>query len=262
MSAPTITVLSPAAGPTTGGNTVTALGSGFASVSGITVGGTPATSYIVYSDTKLDLTAPGAASAGPVPLVVSTATGTATATYTYTSAGTRNMQFGNASALPNSANSCQLAIGSAGLVRLGALVVVTAATAGYSVGTRLPSIPLITGAAAPSSGAGGCLLSNGSVAAPDWLQPPVGFVTSVTYSPAQTSLYIFITPGSVLTLPPGLPGARGNILNEALGNITLAGTIIDAGSVAVVSTVTVASLGKRSFISDGTNWYIVKGLFG
>jgi len=269
---PTITVLSPAAGPTAGGNTVTVLGSGFASVTGITVGGTPATSYIVYSDTKLDLTAPGPASAGPVPLVVSTATGTATATYTYTSAGTRNMQFGNASALPNSANSCQLAIGSAGLVRLGALIVVTAATAGYHAGTRLPAIPLITGAAAPSSGAGGCLLSNGRVAAPDWLQPPVVFDTSVTYSPAQTSLYVFITPETTLTLPPGLPGARGNILNGAIGNITLAGTIIDAGSVAgtiidagsvaVVSTVTVASRGKRSFISDGTNWYIVKGLFG
>jgi len=261
---PTISVVAPAAGPVAGGNTVTVLGSGFAGVTGITgitVGGVAATAYTVYSDTKLDLTVPGSA-AGPVPLVVSTATGTATATYTYTSAGTRNMQLGNASALPISANSCQLAIGSAGLVRLGAITVVTSETADYSVGTRLPSVPLITGATAPSFGAGGCLLSNGSATSPTWLQPPTVFAASTTYSPALTSLYVFNTAETTLTLPAGLPGARGNILNRSSGTVTLAGAIVDAGGTTDVPSVAVPAGEKRSFISDGTHWYIVTGLVG
>ena len=72
---PTVTALSPASGPTTGGDALTLTGTGFAGTPGVTVGGLAATSIVVVSDTQITATAP-AGSAGARDVAVTTIAGT------------------------------------------------------------------------------------------------------------------------------------------------------------------------------------------
>ena len=83
---PQINSISPAGGPTAGGNRVTLTGVGFANVLNVTFGGEEATSYTVTSPTTITATVP-AGTAGPVYVAVTTYRGgtetTAGSQYTY-----------------------------------------------------------------------------------------------------------------------------------------------------------------------------------
>jgi hypothetical protein len=72
---PSITSISPSAGPTVGGTSVTITGSGFTAGSAVLFGGTPASSVIVNSATSITATSPGGA-AGIVHIAITTAGGT------------------------------------------------------------------------------------------------------------------------------------------------------------------------------------------
>jgi large repetitive protein len=84
--APTVTGISPNAGPTAGGTTVTITGTGFTGASAVSFGSTPATNFTVNSDTSITATAPaGLARAVDVTVTTlgSTSAGTTADEYTY-----------------------------------------------------------------------------------------------------------------------------------------------------------------------------------
>ncbi len=72
---PTISAISPAAGPGTGNTLVTITGTGFTNVMGVAFGTAPAISFAVVSTTTITAVSPAAA--GTVPVSVTTAGGTA-----------------------------------------------------------------------------------------------------------------------------------------------------------------------------------------
>jgi len=81
----TVTSVSPASGPTTGGSSVTITGTNFTGASGVTFGGAPATSFTVVNATTITATTPAHA-AGPVNVAVTTpssGTGTLPDGFTY-----------------------------------------------------------------------------------------------------------------------------------------------------------------------------------
>ena len=80
---PTVSSVSPASGPPTGGTNVTITGSDFYSVSSVTIGGVAATAVVVVSPTSITCTTPAHAS-GVVNVVVTTAFGTGTGTGLFT----------------------------------------------------------------------------------------------------------------------------------------------------------------------------------
>ncbi|WP_312218793.1 IPT/TIG domain-containing protein, partial [Brevundimonas sp.] len=89
IPAPTVTSISPAAGPTTGGATVQITGTNFTDVKGVSFGGTAASSYTI-SESSIWATAP--AGTGTVDIRVTTAGGTSAVSaadqYTYVAAPT------------------------------------------------------------------------------------------------------------------------------------------------------------------------------
>ncbi|MEU1668094.1 IPT/TIG domain-containing protein [Streptomyces sparsogenes] len=83
-TAPTLTSLSPASGPTGGGNTVVLTGTGFTGATQVLFGTTAAPSFTVNSPTQITATAP--AGSGSVQVKVTTPGGSSnTLTYTYVS---------------------------------------------------------------------------------------------------------------------------------------------------------------------------------
>jgi IPT/TIG domain len=72
---PTVTQVSPSAGPTAGGTSVTITGTNFTGATGVSFGSTAATKFMVASPTSITATAPGG-SAGAVDVTVTTASGT------------------------------------------------------------------------------------------------------------------------------------------------------------------------------------------
>ena len=83
IPSPLISSMSPAAGTTTGGRTVVITGSHFINVTGVSFGGTPATSFIVEGAQSITAVVP-AHSAGSVNVSVTTESGTSTSTATFT----------------------------------------------------------------------------------------------------------------------------------------------------------------------------------
>jgi uncharacterized protein YhjY with autotransporter beta-barrel domain len=75
IAAPTVTSISPTAGPTVGGTSVTITGTGFTGATAVTFGATAATGFTVNSATQITATAP-AGSAGTIDVRVATAGGT------------------------------------------------------------------------------------------------------------------------------------------------------------------------------------------
>jgi hypothetical protein len=75
LPVPTVTALTPTAGPLVGGTTVTISGTGFVSGATVAFGTTPATSVVVVSKTSISCTAP-AGSSGSVDVTVTTPGGT------------------------------------------------------------------------------------------------------------------------------------------------------------------------------------------
>jgi hypothetical protein len=87
MPAPTVTSINPPSGPTTGGTSVTILGSFFTGATAVTIGGAPATNVTVVSATQITATTPaGTAGAKDVAVTTSGGTGTGAGLYTYTGA--------------------------------------------------------------------------------------------------------------------------------------------------------------------------------
>src|SRR5690242_18815098 len=85
---PTVTNVTPASGPSTGGTTVTITGTGLTSTSAVNFGTQPAATFLVQNDNIVTATAPAAKKLGAVDVTVTTAGGT-TATsaadqFTYT----------------------------------------------------------------------------------------------------------------------------------------------------------------------------------
>src|SRR5205807_2025106 len=76
--APTVTAISPAAGPTTGGAAVTISGANFGGATRVAFGGKPATAFTVTSAGSITATAPAGA-AGTVDVTVTTVGGTSVA---------------------------------------------------------------------------------------------------------------------------------------------------------------------------------------
>ncbi|MGK8524416.1 IPT/TIG domain-containing protein [Nocardia asteroides] len=83
VPAPVVASVTPNSGPTTGGNTVTLVGTGFSGATAVRFAATPAASYTVVSDTQITAVAP-AGTAGPVAVTVTTSGGTSNGvTYNY-----------------------------------------------------------------------------------------------------------------------------------------------------------------------------------
>ncbi|MFF6842335.1 IPT/TIG domain-containing protein [Streptomyces tanashiensis] len=86
--APTITAVTPAKGPASGGTAVTVTGTGFTGATAVAFGATPAASFTVHSDTEITATSPAATAAGPADVTVTTPAATSTTSpadrYTYT----------------------------------------------------------------------------------------------------------------------------------------------------------------------------------
>ncbi len=82
VPAPTITSVTPAAGPDVGGETVTITGANLTGTTSVTFGVVPATSFTVDSDTQITATTP--AGVGTVAVSVTTVGGTANAANAYT----------------------------------------------------------------------------------------------------------------------------------------------------------------------------------
>jgi uncharacterized protein YhjY with autotransporter beta-barrel domain len=77
IPAPTVTSISPTAGPSAGGTSVTITGTGFTGATAVTFGATAATGFTVNSATQITATAPSGV-AGTVDVSVTTAGGTST----------------------------------------------------------------------------------------------------------------------------------------------------------------------------------------
>jgi IPT/TIG domain len=116
--APAVTGVSPASGPTAGGNTVTITGTGFTNASAVSFGPAAATSFTVSSDTQITATAPPGAAGAVDVLVTVPATGSSTSSaadqYTYlapvcttTVTGTSSKQLTVASGLTCLVNATQ-----------------------------------------------------------------------------------------------------------------------------------------------------------
>jgi len=90
-AAPTVTAISPTAGPTAGGTVVTITGTNFTGATAVKFGATAATTFTVNTATQITVTAP-AGSAGVVDVTVTTAGGTSATSaadqYTYVAAPT------------------------------------------------------------------------------------------------------------------------------------------------------------------------------
>jgi YVTN family beta-propeller protein len=91
--APTITAVTPARGPASGGTAVTITGTGFTGATAVAFGAVPAASFTVRSDTEITATSPAATTAGPADVTVTTPAGAGTTSpadrYTYTRDTTR-----------------------------------------------------------------------------------------------------------------------------------------------------------------------------
>ena len=79
-AAPTVTAISPATGPATGGTTVTITGMGFTGATAVDFGNTAAASFTVVSDTQITATSP--LGTGTVDVTVTTPAGTSSASST------------------------------------------------------------------------------------------------------------------------------------------------------------------------------------
>jgi len=91
VAAPTVTGVSPSAGPTAGGTTVTITGTNLSNATAVSFGGTAATSFTLVSSTTITAVSPGG-SAGGVNVTVTTAGGTSATSgsdvFTYVTAPT------------------------------------------------------------------------------------------------------------------------------------------------------------------------------
>ena len=252
LGAPTITSLSPTAGPTAGNGTVVITGTGFAAAAAtgaVSFDGTAA-SYIINGNTQITATAPAHA-AGTAGVTVTNAVGTsAAATYTYgdppaASAVSATVAHGSAAnpitlSIGGTANSVAVASGAShGTATASGTSITYTPTASYS-GTDAFTYTASNGFGTSAAATVTITVSNATVGyAPS--SPPGGTV-GVAYSQSLagasggTAPYTYtLATGS---LPPGLTLA---------GNGTLSGTPTAAGSFTFSVAATDSSTGTGPF---------------
>jgi hypothetical protein len=114
---PAVTELAPTSGPSTGGTSVSIIGSNLTGATAVDFGATPAASFAVNSSTFITATAP-AASAGTVDVTVRTAQGTSATSgsdhYTFVAGGSPPPSGGGTSQNPSSATQGYWMVGSDG----------------------------------------------------------------------------------------------------------------------------------------------------
>ena len=76
VTLPTVTGISPASGPETGGTVVTITGANFTGATSVSFGGVPAFGFTVLSDTQIAVSSPPVSMSGVVDVMVSTPSGT------------------------------------------------------------------------------------------------------------------------------------------------------------------------------------------
>ena len=171
---PTITAVSPAGGPTTGGTVVTLTGTGLTNASAVTFGGVAGTSISNVTDTSLTVTTPAGA-AGTVDVLVTTPLGTSvaasTAKYTY------GATVPAITSLSPTAGQSGTVVTITGTGFLGATSVTFGGTAGTSMTATATSITVT----APAGTGTVDVVVNGPLGA-----SPVGAQTKFTYQGATT----------------------------------------------------------------------------
>ena len=83
VAPPTVTSVTPATGPLTGGNTVTIAGTGFTGATSVTFNGVAATNFTVMSNTAITAVVPSSTTVGPVSVIVTTGVGSNAANSLY-----------------------------------------------------------------------------------------------------------------------------------------------------------------------------------
>ncbi|MFT4279352.1 MAG: IPT/TIG domain-containing protein [Rhodopseudomonas sp.] len=277
IAGPTISTISPSAGPTAGGTSVTITGTNLSGVTGVTVGGAAAT-LGTSTATSIAITTPSG-TAGARDVVVTTAGGSATAVggFTYAApptistispssgstgggtsvtitgtnlSGVTSVTVGGASATLGTNTSTSIAIttpaGSAGAQD----VVVTTAggsatsTGGYTY-TLSPSISTITPNSGPTAGGTSVTITGTNLSG----------VTSVTVGGASATLGTNTSTSIAITTPAGTAGARDVMVTTAGGSATSTGGFTYAGppTISTISPSSGSAGGGTSVTISGTN---------
>ncbi|PZA12230.1 transporter [Rhodopseudomonas palustris] len=277
IAGPTISTISPSAGPTAGGTSVTITGTDLSGVTGVTVGGAAAT-LGTNTATSIVITTPSG-TAGARDVVVTTAGGSATSVggFTYAApptigtispssgstgggtsvtitgtnlSGVTSVTIGGASATLGTNTSTSIAVTTPSGTAGARDVVVT--TAGGSVTSTggftyilSPSISTITPNAGPTAGGTSVTITGTNLSG----------VTSVTVGGASATLGTNTSTSIVITTPAGTAGARDVVVTTAGGSATSVGGFTYAGppTIGTISPSSGSTAGGTSVTITGTN---------
>ncbi|WP_155413334.1 autotransporter outer membrane beta-barrel domain-containing protein, partial [Rhodopseudomonas palustris] len=267
---PSISTVSPNAGPTAGGTSVTITGTNLSGVTSVTIGGAAAT-LGTNTSTSIVVTTP-AGTAGARDVVVTTAGGSVTSTGGFTYAGPPAISTISPSSGPTGGGSSVTITGS----DLAGVISVTIGGAAASLGTNTATSIVITTPAGTAGArdvvlttAGGTTTSTAGftyVAGPTigTIAPnsgPAGGGTSVTITGTDLSGVTAVTVGGaaatlgtntatsiMITTPAGSAGARDVVVTTAGGSAT------STGGFTYIATATVTSIAPAAGpISGGTS---------
>jgi len=277
VAAPTIGSISPSAGPTGGGTSVTITGTNLSGVTGVTVGGASAT-LGANTSTSIVITTPSG-TAGARNVVVSTAGGSATSTggFTYIAAptigtispssgptgggtsvtitgtnlsGVTGVTVGGASATLGTNTSTSIVITTpSGTAGARDVVVTTAGGSATSTGgftyIAAPTIGTISPSSGPTGGGTSVTITGTNLSG----------VTGVTVGGASATLGTNTSTSIVITTPSGTAGARDVIVTTAGGSATSTGgfTYIAGPTIGTISPNSGPTAGGTSVTITGTN---------
>ncbi|CAB5690482.1 IPTL-CTERM protein sorting domain [Delftia tsuruhatensis] len=265
VAMPTVTSVSPTAGPTAGGTSVVITGTNLSGATTVTFGGTAATGFTVNSATQITATSP-AGSAGPVDVRVTTAGGTsatgAAAQFTYvaisvtpaTLAGTPKVGVSFSETLSASGGATPYTFATAGGSTLPAGL--SLSSAGVISGTPTAAGPFsFTVQATDNSSISGQRTYSGSVAAATVVLTPAAstlptarlntaYAGQTFTASGGTAPYTYASSG---TLPTGMT------FNASTG--VLSGTPTAAGSFTFTITATDSSTGTGAPFTSGSTSY-------
>ncbi|MEI9982788.1 MAG: IPT/TIG domain-containing protein [Aliidongia sp.] len=217
VAPPTVSAISPSAGPTTGGTPVTITGTGFTGATAVTIGGTAATGVTVVSATSITATTP-AGSAGTASVLVTTAGGTNAANSLYTYVTPPTVSAIAPSAGPTTGGTAVTITGTN-------LTGATAVTIGGTAATTVTVVSATSITAVTPAGTAG----TASV-----------LVTTAGGTNAANSLYTYVTPPTVSAIAPNAGPTTGGTAVTITGTNLTGATAVTIGGTAA-TTVTVVS---------------------